>query len=156
MVTRTRKAPKKASDVQAAAAVDGGPPFGQAMQSLFALAGQMRNMNPEGDGTSLNPKLILTGTGLELRFTETNASAEPEPTDRLGEIERSLKLLSARIGKLEEQLGSQNEVVCLLRGAVQQNEEMMESLVDSLSMMDELDPSELGLELVPGPDSIAS
>jgi uncharacterized coiled-coil protein SlyX len=128
------------------------------MQSLFALAGQMRNMNPEGDGTSMNPKLILTGSGLELRFAETDATATaaPEPTDRLGEIERSLKLLSARIGKLEEQLGSQNEVVGLLRVAVQQSEEMMETLVDSLSMMDDLDQSELGLELVAGPGSIAS
>src|ERR1035438_4830332 len=52
-----------------AAAAEEGAPSGLAMQSLLSLVGQMRNMAPDGSGTSLNPKLILTGTGLEIRFS---------------------------------------------------------------------------------------
>jgi hypothetical protein len=157
-----------------AAAAEEGTPSGVAMQSLLSLVGQMRNMAPDGSGTALNPKLILTGTGLEIRFSGLpggGAAAESleaeEPPDRLAAIEHTLKLLSARISRmdafvsqsvleLEEKLGSQSEVVDSLRAAVQQNEEMLETLADSMNIVDDLGQADLGPELVLGPETIAS
>ena len=112
-------------------------PLGQAMQTLCSVASLMGNASPQG-GTSANPKLILTSTGLELRFANTESPAAAEPSDRLAEMQRDLKLLATRIGKIEEQLGSQSAVVDSLRAAVQQNEEILETLVDSVHLMDEL------------------
>src|SRR5664279_3722296 len=57
-----------------AAAPEEGTPSGLAMQSLLSLVGQMRNMAPDGSGTALNPKLILTGTGLEISFSRLPGS----------------------------------------------------------------------------------
>jgi uncharacterized coiled-coil protein SlyX len=148
---RTNQVQQMEAAGTAAAPAEDGAPFGQAMQSLFALVGQMRNMNPDGAGASVQPRLILTGSGLELCLSGPESSGSP---DRLAEIERSLKLLSARIGKLEEQVGTQSEAVGSLRAAVQQSEEMMETLVDSVSMMDDLSFGQP--ELVLGPETLAS
>src|ERR1019366_9396437 len=108
-----------------AAAAEEGTPSGLAMQSLLSLVGQRRNMAPDGSGTSPNPKLILTGTGLEIRFSGLpagEAGAEPpgggESPTPLPAIEHTLKLLSARLSRmdafvsqsileLEEKLGCQ-------------------------------------------------
>ena len=157
-----------------AAAAEPGTPSGLAMQSLLSLVGQMRNMAPDGSGTALNPKVILTGTGLEIRFSglpEGEAAAESraaeESPDRLAAIEHTLKLLSARLSRmdafvsqsileLEEKLGCQSEVVDSLRAAVQQNEEMLETLADSMNIVDDLGRADLGPELVLGPETIAS
>ena len=98
----------------------------------------MRNMSPDGASAAANPKLILSSSGLELRVSPTEPAATPESADRLADMERSLKLLSDRIGKMEEELGSQNAELDSLRAAVKQNEELMEALVDSISMMDDL------------------
>jgi uncharacterized coiled-coil protein SlyX len=133
-----------------------GAPFGQAMQSLFALVGQMRNISPDAAGTSPNPKLILSSSGLELRLSGQESTGASESTDRLAEMERGMKLLIARIAKLEEQLGAQNQVIDSLRTAVQQSEEMMDTLVDSMDMIDDLGQSDLGLELMLGPKTLAS
>jgi hypothetical protein len=151
-----------------------GAPLEQTMQSLLSLVGQMRNMASDGSGTALNPKMILTGTGLEIRFTGlagAGAAAESpeaeEPPDRLARIEHTLQLLSARISRmdasvsqsileLEAKLGAQSEIVDSLRAAVQQNEEMLETLADSMNIMDDLGQSDLGPELVLGPATIAS
>ena len=46
------------------------PPFKQIMQNLLPLVGLMRNMSLEGGATARNPKLILTGSGLELCFSD--------------------------------------------------------------------------------------
>ena len=53
-------------------------------------------------------------------------------------MERTVKLLSERLAKMEEELGFQNAEIESLRSAVKQNEELMEALVDSISMMDDL------------------
>jgi uncharacterized coiled-coil protein SlyX len=166
--------PQLAAKPAPAPVAEEGAPSGLAMQSLLSLVGQMRNMAPDGPGTALNPKLILTGSGLEIRFSEpagggaVPASPEAEDSaDRLAAIERTLKLLSARISRmdasvsqsileLEAQLGSQSEVVESLRAAVQQNEEMLETLADSMNIVDDLGQSDLGPELVLGPATIAS
>jgi uncharacterized coiled-coil protein SlyX len=170
--SRRQNVRQKAAAKPAPAADQGAPP-GLAMQSLLSLVSQMRKVAPDGSGTALNPKLILTGSGLEIRFSGTadatpaeSPEAEQSP-DRLARMERMLKLLSARISRmddsvsqsileLETQLGSQSEVVDSLRAAVQQNEEMLETLADSLNIMDDLGQSNLGPELVLGPATIAS
>ena len=179
MDTRTRTYAKRKNVHQQvaarpvpAAAAEEGTPSGLAMQSLLSLVGQMRNMAPDGSGTA--PKLILTGTGLEIRFSGLAggaAAAESpeaqESPDRLAAIEHTLKLLSARISRmdasvsqsileLEEKLGSQSEIVDSLRAAVQQNEEMLETLADSMNIVDDLGQADLGPELVLGPETIAS
>jgi uncharacterized coiled-coil protein SlyX len=159
-------------------AVEGAAPPGLALDSLLSLVGQMRSMAPGGPATALNPKLILTGSGLEIRFAgqagEGVAAEAPEvgeSSDRMAKMEQTLKLLAARISKmdasvsqsilaLEAQLGSQAEVVEALRAAVQQNEEMLETLADSMNIMDDLGSSDLGPDLGPelvfGPATIAS
>src|ERR1017187_3091225 len=179
MDTRTRTYAKRKNVHQQvaarpvpAAAAEEGTPSGLAMQSLLSLVGQMRNMAPDGSGTA--PKLILTGTGLEIRFSGLpggGAAAESpeaeESPDRLAAIEHTLKLLSARLSRmdafvsqsileLEEKLGSQSEVIDSLRAAVQQNEEMLETLADSMNIVDDLGQADLGPEVVLGPETIAS
>src|ERR1019366_314895 len=91
-----------------APAAEEGTPSGLAMQSLLSLVGQMRNIAPDGSGATLNPKLILTGTGLEIRFSGLpggGAGAEsPESEewpDRLAAIEHTLKLLSGRLSRMD-------------------------------------------------------
>jgi hypothetical protein len=61
-----------------------------------------------------------------------------------------------RPSELEEKLGCQAEVVDSLRAAVQQNEEMLETLADSMNIVDDLGQADLGPELVLGPETIAS
>ena len=66
---------QKAAAKPAPAADEGAPP-GLAMESLLSLVGQMRKMVPDGSGTARNPKLILTGSGLEIRFSGAAAGAQ--------------------------------------------------------------------------------
>ena len=63
------------------------------------------------------------------------SAATPESSS---DTERAVKLLSDRIAKMEEELSFQNTELESLRAAVKQNEELMEALVDSISMMDDL------------------
>jgi uncharacterized coiled-coil protein SlyX len=168
--SRRKNVHQKAS-AKPAPAADEGAPSGLAMESLLSLVGQMRKMAPGGSGPATNPKLILTGSGLEIRFSGAAAAAESpeteESSDRLARMERTLKLMSARISRmddtisqsileLETQLGSQSEVVDSLRAAVQQNEDLLETLADSMNIMDDLGQSDLGPELVLPPAAIAS
>jgi uncharacterized coiled-coil protein SlyX len=168
--SRRKNVHQKAS-AKPAPAADEGAPSGLAMESLLSLVGQMRKMAPGGSGPATNPKLILTGSGLEIRFSGAAAAAESpeteESSDRLARMERTLKLMSARISRmddtisqsileLETQLGSQSEVVDSLRAAVQQNEDLLETLADSMNIMDDLGQFDLGPELVLPPAAIAS
>ena len=114
--------------------------FKQIVQNLLPLVGLMRNMNLEGSTAARNPKLILTGSGLELCLSgpeKPATQAAPSP-DRLAEIERSLKLLSARVGALEDRHSYYGTTLDSLVGAVKLNEEMLEALVDSLTAADDL------------------
>jgi hypothetical protein len=97
-------------------------------------------MKLESGTAARNPKLILTGSGLELRLSGLDtptAQAAPSP-DRLAEIERSLKLLSARVGALEDRHSYYGTTLDSLVGTVKLNEEMLEALVDSLTAADDL------------------
>jgi hypothetical protein len=126
------------------------------MRNLSPLVGLMRNMSTEGGATAGNPKLILTGSGLELRLSGREAESPDalRQADRLAELERSLKLLGARIVQVEEQLSSQTAIIDSLRAGVKVNEEVIEALVDSLTMTDDLSFGQPDLTL--GPKTLAS
>ena len=64
--------------------------------------------------------------------------------------------VSQSILELEEKLGSQSEVVDSLRAAVQQNEEMLETLADSMNIVDDLGQADSSPELVLGPETFAT
>ncbi len=130
---RKMKAQKDAAGASLLSAEDAAP-FEQGMQTLFSLVGLMRNMSADGTSAA-NPKLILSNSGLELRVAAAESAAAPESSP---EMERTVKLLSERLAKMEEELGFQNAEIESLRSAVKQNEELMEALVDSISMMDDL------------------
>jgi len=102
----------------------------------------MRNMSLEGGPTARNPKLILTGSGLELCFSDADkpSTQSAQSPDRLAEMERSLKVLTATVDSLS--------------AAVKLNEEMLEALLDSLTATDDLSFGQSELAL--GPKNLAS
>ena len=127
------------------------PPFGKIMQDLLPMVAMMRNMGLEGGATARNPKLVLTGSGLELCFSDADSpSTQPaQSPDRLAEIERSLKLLSARVGAMEERQSYHASTIDALAAAVKLNEEMLEALVDSLTATDDFSFGQSELALRP-------
>ena len=143
MAAKTRRYARK-KDMQKKSTVKAAPrlPFAQVMQNLLPLVGLMRNMSLEGGPTARNPKLILTGSGLELCFSDagTPSTQSAQPPDRLAEMERSLKLLTTTVDSLS--------------AAVKLNEEMLEALVDSLTATDDLSFGQSELAL--GPKNLAS
>ncbi len=130
---RKTKSQKDAAGVSLLSAEEAAP-FEQGMQTLFSLVGLMRSMSADGTSAA-NPKLILSNSGLELRVAAAESAATPESSS---DTERTLKLLSDRIAKMQEELNFQTTELESLRAAVKQNEELMEALVDSISMMDDL------------------
>ncbi len=108
----------------------------QAMQRLFSLVGLMRDMTPPGAAASLSPTLILTASGLELRYGSPESSSA-ERSDRLAGLESSLKLLGERAAKMEEELAFQTTELASLRASVKQNEELIEAVVDSISVVND-------------------
>ncbi|MEO8370014.1 MAG: hypothetical protein ABI806_12510 [Candidatus Solibacter sp.] len=189
---------KKRTDLRRAApkplaiAPEDPAPVAAGIQSLFSLVSMMRAMNAEPAGSPLNPKVILSGSAVEVRFADSNGNVESVPAemqvspDQLQRIERTLKVLSMRLAKfeqkeqtagpgdlvsrlekelhelrqtntrLDEKLTAQNETLETLRTAVEQNEQMMETLVDSMNMMDDLGDAALGPELVLPSTTLAS
>jgi hypothetical protein len=130
--------------------------FEQMMGHLLPLAGLMRKINLEGGDTARNPKLILTGADSDpcLPGPDTpTTQAAPSP-HRLVDMERSLKLLSARVGAMEERQSYHGTTLDSLVGAVKLNEEMLEALVDSLTAADDLSFGQSDLPL--GPKTLAS
>jgi hypothetical protein len=109
----------------------------QAMQRLFSLVGLMRDMTPQGAEAGPSPTLILTASGLELRYGSPESSPS-ERSDRMAGLESSLKLLGERAAKMEEELAFQTTELASLRASVKQNEELIEAVVDSVSMVNDL------------------
>jgi hypothetical protein len=121
----------------------------QAMQRLFSLVGLMRDMSPQGAGTGPTPTLILTASGLELRYGSPESPLTPERPDRLAGLESSLKLLGERVAKMEEEMAFQTAEVASLRASVKQNEELIEAVVDSISIVNDLSFGQDDLALRP-------
>lgn len=137
-------------------------PMVAGIQSLFSLVSMMRAMNSEPAGSSLSPKVVLSGSGVEVRFEEQK-EATGSSEAWLNRIEKELKelrqanlALSHTVSELEGKLGTHSETVEALRVSVQQTDQMMETLVDSMNIMDELSDAGLGPALVIPADTLAS
>ncbi len=144
------------------AAPENSAPMAAGIQSLMSLVSMMRTMNPEPADSPLNPKLVLSGSGVEVSFAEQKPPAGVSE-ESLNKIEKELKelrqanaTLARTVSELEGKLRTQGETVESLRVAVEQNEQMMETLVDSMNMMDDLGDAGLGPELVIPADTLAS
>jgi predicted RNase H-like nuclease (RuvC/YqgF family) len=189
---KKKSEPRRVAAKPLAIAREDPAPVAAGIQSLFSLVSMMRTMNAEPAGSPLNPKVILSGSGVEVRFADSNGRVESVPAemqvspDQLLRIERSLKVLGMRMDKVEQQeqagaseelvnrlekelrelrqtnarldeeLTAQKETLEALRAAVEQNEQMMETLVDSMNMMDDLGDAGLGPELVLPSTTLAS
>ncbi len=88
---------------------------------------------------AVNPKLILTGSGLEICF---------------GGSQEDLNTLRQATAKLEESLAQALSQLETLRAAVQKNEEIMDTLVDCLHLTDDFSIGEP--ELLFEPESLVS
>ena len=133
---RKQHAPAEGTPSKAVPPAAEGASLEQAMQRLFSLVGLMRDMTPPGAGAGLSPTLILTASGLELRYGGPDSA--PERSDRVAGLESSVKLLSERVAKMEEELSFQTTELASLRASVKQNEELIEAVVDSISMVNDL------------------
>ena len=167
-------------------------PVAAGIQSLFSLVSMMRAMNAEPAGSPLNPRMILSNSGVEVRFAGADGAVESMPAElqtapeQILRVEGNLKILGLRVAnleqkglgggaeqwlqqfdkelremretnaRLEEKLAVQAQELAGLRAAVQQNEEMIETLVDSMNMMDELGDAGRGPELVTPAGTLAS
>ena len=142
MAAKTGYAKRKSVQKQSVPKPPSRLPFSQLMQNLLSLVGLMRNISLQGGPAARNPKLILTGSGLELCFSaaDTPSTQSAQSPDRLAEMERSLKLLTTTVNSLS--------------AAVKLNEEMLEALVDSLTATDDLSFGQSELAL--GPKNLAS
>jgi hypothetical protein len=125
-----------------------GAPLEQAMQRLFSLVGLMRDMTPPGASAGLSPTLILTASGLELRYGSPE-SPLAERSDPLAGLESSLKLIGERVAKMEEELAFQTTELASLRASVKQNEELIEAVVDSISVVNDFSFGQDDLALRP-------
>jgi len=62
--------PRRVTSKPVAIAPEDPAPVAAGIQSLFSLVSMMRTMNSEPSGSPLNPKVILSGTGVEVRFAD--------------------------------------------------------------------------------------
>ena len=143
MAAKTRRyAGKKNAQKKAIADPASHAPFEQIVRNLLPLVGLLRKMSLEAGAATRDPKLILSGSGLELCFSDAGTPSTPpeRPPDRLAAMERSLKRLTTTVDSLS--------------AALKFNEEMLEALVDSLIATDDLS---FGLsEPALGPKTLAS
>jgi len=117
-------------------------PFDQIMRNLLPLVGLLRQMSQEVGAAARDPKLIVSASGLEVCFSDavTPPTQSERASDRLTEMERSLKMLTATVDSLSASL--------------KLNEEMLEALVDSLIATDDLSFGQPDPAL--GPKTLAS
>jgi uncharacterized coiled-coil protein SlyX len=133
---------------------DANKPMAEGIQSLLTLVSSMRTMNAESAGSPLNPKVILSGSGIEVRFAEemeqTAGSAEwfNRIDKELKELRETNATLSRTVSELEAKLRTQGDALETLRASVEQNEQMMETLVDSMNLMEDLGDAASGDALV--------
>jgi len=132
-----------------------GLPFAEALQGLLTLTEMMRSMRaPDGTKGSVEPMIILSSAGIEMRMAASEPvqgkpqaaggkSEAPSP-DWLARIENTLEAVRQSTRNLEERLESQAESIETMRAALAQNEQLVESIVESLSAGDGVNAGALG------------
>ena len=132
-----------------------GLPFAEALQGLLTLTEMMRAMRaPDGTTGSVEPMIILSPAGIEMRMAASEPvqgraqqaggdSQAPSP-DWLARIETGLEAVRQSTAKLEGTLQSQAESIETMRAALVQNEQLVESIVESLSAGDGINAGALG------------
>jgi hypothetical protein len=133
---RTDTLQQKETNSKAVPPAAEGASLEQAMQRLFSLVGLMRDKTPPGGAAGLSPTLILTASGLELRYGTPDSA--PDRSDRVAALESCVKLLVERVAKLEGELAFQTTELASLRATVKQDEELIEAVVDSISIGNDL------------------
>jgi uncharacterized membrane protein YccC len=137
---------KTVSTEQPGRVADGIIPL-DALQCLARLSETLKRMRPTGDWRSAapGPMIILTSSGMELRFT--GAEQRPViPPERLAGIEQELKALRQSTVALQEAvaensrsvektLESHSAAIGSVRAALSQNEELVEGIVETLQML---------------------
>ena len=119
-------------------------PIADGIQSLLTLVSSMRTMTPESADSPRNPKVILSSSGVEVRFAEemeqTGGSVEwyNRVDKELTELREVNATLARTVSELQGQLRTQSSAMETLRAFVEQNEQMMETLVDSMNLVDDL------------------
>jgi len=119
-------------------------PIADGIQSLLTLVSSMRTMTPESADSPRNPKVILSSSGVEVRFAEemeqTGGSVEwyNRVDKELTELREVNATLARTVSELQGQLKTQSNAMETLRAFVEQNEQMMETLVDSMNLVDDL------------------
>jgi hypothetical protein len=150
-----------ASELEVRAPEDSAP-LAAGIQSLFSLVSLMRTMNTEPAGSPVNPKLILSGSGVEVRFADEKLQpgTSEEWHNRMERDLRDLREANASlvrtVSELEGKLATQVLEVAVLRASVDQNEQLMETLVDSINLVDDLGDAKLGTALLVPRDTLAS
>ena len=129
-------------------------PFAEALQGLLTLTEMMRSMRTsDGSKGAVEPMIILSSGGIEMRMTaaepvigrpHAGGTAEPAPPDWLARIEKSLESVAKDLRHLKETVQTQAESIESVRAAVAQNEQMVESIVESLSAGSGDNPGALG------------
>ena len=107
-----------------------------ALQCLAGLSEMLKKMRSSGGrhGAGPAPMIILTSSGMELRFN----GAEPSPaitSERLAAIEDELKALRQSTAAIEKTLESHSAAIDSVRAALSQNEELVEGIVETLQML---------------------
>ena len=75
---RTDTLQQKETNSKAVPPAAEGASLEQAMQRLFSLVGLMRDKTPPGGAAGLSPTLILTASGLELRYGTPDSAPDRE------------------------------------------------------------------------------
>ena len=107
-----------------------------ALQCLAELSETLRKMRPKGDGGSAAPAptIILTSSGMELRFSGAE-QASGIPPGRLAGIEEELKALRQSTAALQEAVAKNSAAIGSVRASLSQNEELVEGIVETLQML---------------------
>ena len=81
--------------------------------------------------------IILTKSGMEIRFARVQQAPAITPA-RLAGIEEELKALRQSTAAIEKTLESHFEAIGSVRAALSQNEELVEGIVETLQMLNDV------------------
>jgi hypothetical protein len=130
-------------------------PFHEALQGLLTLTQLLRSL-PSPDGSGATPTIVVSASGIEVRMgdhSSTGSSTQtagerPEWCRRIEEGLASLREATAaltaafneNVTKVDATLASQQAAIDSVRSALEQNEQLMESMVELMA------PSEFTLQ----------